>query len=65
MKLLKPFALGDAYPWRPVLTVRSAKKDCFAVNFGILGRCADLQKAAENELSRPLSATLPAGFCLY
>lgn len=55
-RMLKPFALGDAYPWRPVLTVRSAKKDCFAVNFGILGRCADLHKAAENELSRPLSA---------
>lgn len=25
-RMLKPFALGDAYPWRPVLTVRSAKK---------------------------------------
>ena len=55
-RVLKPFSLGDAYPWKPVLTVRTGKKDRFAVNFGILGRTADLALAAQNELSRPLSA---------
>ena len=53
-RMLKPFALGDAYPWRPVLTVRSAKR-LFCRQFPVFsGRCADLHKAAENELASAL-----------
>ncbi len=52
-RALKPFALGDAYPWRPVLTVRTSPKDEVRLNFGILGRDADVEKAAAAELAAP------------
>ena len=52
-RALKPFALGDAYPWRPVLTVRASPKDEVRLNFGILGRDADVEKAAAAELAAP------------
>ena len=37
---LRPFLLGNSYPWRPVLTVRT-HSDGIKINYGILGREVD------------------------
>lgn len=37
---LRAFLLGDAYPWRPVLTAR-VRADGVKLNFGLLGRAVD------------------------
>ncbi|MDO5532095.1 SNF2-related protein [Sutterella sp.] len=52
-RVLKHFTLADAYPWQPVLTVRSAPKGGIRVNFGILSRSADMAKATETALAAP------------
>lgn len=52
-RALAPFALGDVYPWLPVLTVRTAKESKIKLNFGIIGRNADIRAAAEKELNSP------------
>ena len=58
-RALAPFALGDVYPWLPVLTVRSAKEGAIKLNFGIIGRNADIRAAAEKELNAPEDEAAP------
>lgn len=52
-RALAPFSLGDIYPWLPVLTVRAGKEESIKLNFGIIGRGADIRAATENELAAP------------
>lgn len=46
---LKTLALGEAYPWQPVLTVRTAPDRSIRLNFGILGRKPQPSATAQPE----------------
>lgn len=64
-RALQPFSLGAAYPWRPVLTVRTVKGGAIRINFGILGREADVQAATDaalaDEASESSESSEPSG----
>lgn len=58
---LRAFSIAESYPWRPVLTARPQAGGSVSLNFGILPRGEDPEKAAEAELSAPEAEKAPKG----